>query len=400
MRYVVIGGGIAGLTAARRIRALDPSAEVTVLQEEPVLYYLRPGLISVLAGEKAIADISPFPREWFERQGIAYRAGVRAARLVPDRREVELEGGDVLRYDRVLLATGAEPFIPPIPGLSPDREGIFALRRAADAARITAYLERARRAIVVGGGLLGLEAARALTRRGLSAVVLESRPWLLPRQLDRQGSGVLARALGEMGIEVRTGAVCRGIPGEGAVAGVELEGGERVAGEMVLVSTGIVPRTDLARGAGIGVGRGIVVDDHMATSAPDVLACGDAAEWRGRVYGVVPAAREQAEVAAANVVEPGSVRYGGTVPAVRLKVAGVDLLCVGETQPEGGPHSEARYADPERGIYRKFVWDKKGKLVGAIVLGEKAPAVEALVKGGVEAPPILEDLLAGAYPRA
>ncbi|NOX45176.1 MAG: NAD(P)/FAD-dependent oxidoreductase, partial [Caldiserica bacterium] len=242
MRHVVVGGGIAGLTAARRLRALDPSAEITVLQEEPLPYYLRPGLISVLAGEKDIADISPFPPEWFERQGIAYRPGVRAVRLAPDRREVELAGGERVTYDRLLLATGAEPFIPPIPGLSLDREGIFALRRAADAERIIAYLERAKRAIVVGGGLLGLEAARALTRRGLSAVVLESRPWLLPRQLDRRGSEVLARVLAEMGIEVRTGVVCRGIPGEGAVTGVQLEGGGRIAGEMVLVSTGIVPR--------------------------------------------------------------------------------------------------------------------------------------------------------------
>jgi nitrite reductase (NADH) large subunit len=195
----------------------------------------------------------------------------------------------------------------------------------------------------------------------VAVTVLEAHSWLLPRQLDRQGSEVLARILREMGIEVRAGVKCQEILGEEEVAGVGLEGGEVIPGEMVLISAGIRPRVELAVDAELLVSRGIVVDDYMRTGTPGVFACGDAAEWRGRIYGVVPAAREQAEVAAVNMYEEGSARYGGTVPAVRLKVAGVELLCVGDTQPQGGPHSEARHADPERGLYRKFVWDTRGR---------------------------------------
>ncbi|MGY4706151.1 NAD(P)/FAD-dependent oxidoreductase [Candidatus Bipolaricaulota sp. J31] len=397
MRYVIVGGGIGGLTAARRLRDLDPPAEITVLQEEPFYYYLRPGLISVLAGERSIDEISPFPPEWFARHGISYRPGTKVVRILPDRREVECGDGARLPYDRLLLATGSEPFVPPVAGIA-GKEGVFALRRAADVERILAYLERAKRAVVVGGGLLGLEAARALVRRGLGVTVLEANGWLLPRQLDREGSAVLAQVLGEMGIEVRTGVMAREILGERVVTGVGLEGGEVIAGEMVLFSAGIRPRVELAAGLGLPVSRGVAVDDFMGTGAPGIFACGDVAEWRGRVYGVVPAAREQAGVAAANMYAEGSARYGGTIPAVRLKVVGVELLCVGDTQPRGGPYSEARHADPERGIYRKFVWDGEGKLVGAVILGEKATAVESLVKEGVAALPLLEDLLSGSYP--
>ncbi len=395
--YLVIGGGIAGVTAARRLRSLDPSAGILILQEEPRLYYLRPGLISVLAGERDLEGITPFPKSWYGEQGIDYRPGKRVVRIDPRDRWVELEDGERLSYGKLLLATGAEPFIPPIPGLEPGKD-IFTLRRFADAERIISRTEGAGSAVVIGGGLLGLEAARALTMRGLSVTVVELAPWLLPRQLDRQGGEVLARILDEMGIGLRLGVRCSAAVAKGDSWEILLDDGSTAAGDFILVSTGIVPRVDLAQGAGIALKRGVLVDDFMATDAPDVFACGDVAEWRGIVYGVVPAAREQAEVAAANMVDPGSARYGGTVPAVRLKVAGVNLICAGETQPQGGPLSEARYADPEAGIYRKFVWDRKGRLVGAVVLGERAFGIEELVRKGVQAPPVLEDLLAGTYP--
>ncbi len=381
MNYVIVGGGIAGITAARRLRALAPGSRVTLVEAEPRPYYLRPGLIAVLAGEKSLEDISPYPPSWYEEQGIEFRPGNPAVELDPAGQRLGLASGETLAYDRLLLATGAEAFRPPIPGA--DLAGVFTLRSAADVERIRTRAEEANAALVIGGGWLGLEAARALRSHGLSVTVLERSPWLLPRQLDPQGGEVLASQLANQGIDVRVGSECRALRGSSAVERALLGEGEELEVELVVISAGIRPRVVLAAQAGIEVNRGVVVDDTLATSAPGVYACGDVAEWQGKVYGIVPAAREQGRVAVANMVEPGSVRYRGTVVQNRLKVAGVDLLCLGDTQPQGGPGEEHRHADPERGVYRKLVV-REGRLVGAILLGDLSGegAIRELIVSG------------------
>ncbi len=394
MDFVIVGGGLAGVTAARTLRALDPHAGITVLEAEPTPYYLRPGLIDVLAGRKALPEITPFPRAWYEHRGIAYRSGTPAVSLSPGTHRVEVASGESIPYDRLLLSPGAEALVPEIPGVQVP--GAFTFRSAADAERIRTWAEGSRRAAVIGGGWLGIESARALRDLGLSVTLLERGPWLLCRQLDEGAATVLAGLLAAQGIEVKTGAISEAILGDSQVRGVRLEGGEVVNADLVLISAGIRPRTGLAAAAGLAVGRGIVVDDHLATSAPDVYAAGDGAEWRGKVYGIVPAAREQGEAAARNMLARGSVTYGGTAPSNRLKVAGVDLLCLGNTQPQGGALRELRAAEPEKGRYAKFVLGPEGELAGAILLGlpELAPPVEGLLEAGIPAEDDLRRLLA------
>lgn len=391
---LILGGGLAGVTAARTLRALDAAAEIVVLEAEPTPYYLRPGLIEVLAGRRTLAEITPFPRVWFEHRRITYRSGTAAVALRPEAHRVELASGETLVYDRVLLAQGAEAAHVGIPGS--DRDGVFTLRSAADVERIRTRAEQVSAAVVVGGGWLGTEAARALRDLGLTVTLLERGPWLLCRQLDQGGAGVLAASLVSQGIEVRVGAVCEEIQGRHAVEAVRLADGTVVAVGLVVISAGIRPRIGLAFDAGLATHHGVVVDDHLATSAPDVFAAGDVAEWQGRVYGIIAAAREQGEAAARNMLALGSVRYPGTTPSNTLKVAGVDLICLGDTQPQGGPRRELRRADPSGGRYVKFVLGPDGELVGAILVGapDLAGPVEELAQAGVPAEDDLKRLLA------
>ncbi len=365
VRHVIVGGGTAGVTAAQRLRTLDPAASIVLVEAEAVPHYLRPGLIDVLARKKELSEITPYPREWFKKRGIEYRLGEAAVAVDPARQEVFLSSGKTLLYDRLLLALGAEPIRPKIPGA--DLPGVFTLRTAADVERIRTWAEGRKHAVVLGGGWLGLEAAYALRSRLERVVVLDRGAWPLPRQLDRDAGEVLAALLHEKGLEIRGETEIAEIQGPGEVQEVLLSSGEVLPADLVLIAIGVRPRVGLAQDAGIAVNQGIVVDDFLETTVPGVYAAGDVAEWRSRVYGIIPAAREQALVAAQNMVALGSVRYAGTGPAQRLKVAGVELLCLGETQPGGGPLLEEKIRDAGR--YLKLVLDGERRLRGAIALG-------------------------------
>ncbi len=391
--YLILGGGLAGVTAARTLRSLEAVGEIVVLEAETSPYYLRPGLIEVLAGRRTLAEITPFPRVWFEHRRITYRSGATAVALRPERHEVELASGETLAYDRVLLACGAEAARLELPGA--DLEGVFTLRSAADVERIRTRAGEVSGSAVVGGGWLGIEVARALRDHGLSVALLERGPWILCRQLDQGGAAILAGVLASQGIEVQVGVAPAAIRGKREAEEVVLADGNRIAAGLVVVAAGIRSRVGLAQAAGLTTKQGVVVDDHLATSAPDVFAAGDVAEWAGRVYGIVAAAREQGEAAARNMLAPGSVRYPGTTPSNKLKVAGLDLVCVGDTQPQGGPRRELRHADPAGGRYVKFVLGTEGELHGAILLGtpELTDPVEELARAGVPAEDDLHRLL-------
>lgn len=367
-RYVIIGNGVAGVTAAQSIARARPGADLHIYAAEPYPYYRRPQLPDYIAGIVAEADIFYRPPEWYEQQGIRVHLNAPVAELDPSAHHLRLTDGTAVPYDRLLLATGGLAWMPPIEGVN--CRGVFTLRTLDDARAIRQFAQSARRGVVVGGGLLGLETARALRALGLEVTVLEFAPYLMPRQLDREGAAVLEMLLERMGIQAVTGAVSEAILGDGTVQAVRLKDGREFPADLVVCSTGIRPDVTLARQAGLTVALGVVVDEHLQTSAPDVYAAGDVAEAGGIVYGIVPAAIEQARVAAANIVAPGSAIYAGTLPATTLKVVGAELTSLGECVTEGADLLQLRRTDPQSGRYRKLAL-RDGRIVGAILLNER-----------------------------
>lgn len=367
-RYVIIGNGVAGVTAAQSIVRAQPEADLHIYAAEPYPYYRRPQLPDYIAGIVAEADIFYRPPEWYEQQGIRVHLSAPVAELSPQAHRLRLADGKTVPYDRLLLATGGLAWIPPIEGA--DRRGVFTLRTLDDARAIRQFAQSVRRGVVIGGGLLGLETARALRALGLEVTVLEFAPYLMPRQLDREGAAVLETLLGQMDIQAVTRAVTEAILGDGAVRAVRLKDGREFPADMVVCSTGIRPDVTLARQAGLAVNQGVVVDEHLQTSAPDVYAAGDVAEANGVVYGLVPAAIEQARAAAANMVTPGSVTYSGTLPVTTLKVVGAELTSLGECVAEGADLLQLRRSDPQKGRYRKLAL-REGRIIGAILLNER-----------------------------
>ena len=370
LRYVIVGNGVAGVTAAQSIVRADPAAEVHIFGVEPYPYYQRPRLWEFLAGEIEQQTLYFRPLEWYAAQGIQVHLGERVTALDPAEHRLTLADRGSTKfvvYDRLLLATGAQPFVPPFAGA--DKDGVFTLRTLDDARAMKAYAGDVLSVVVIGCGLLGLETARALLSLGLDVSLIESAPHLLPRQLDAEGAQVLQARLEATGLHFLTNAATEAILGNGRVTGVRLKDGRVVEGEMVLISTGIRSRVDLAREAGLEVNRGLIVDEQLRTSAADVYAAGDVAEFEGVVYGIIPAAIEQAQVAAANMVADGSAIYSGTVPATTLKIVGIDLTSLGEATATGDELVVLRQMDPATGVYQRLAL-RDGKIVGAILLGD------------------------------
>jgi len=266
-----------------------------------------------------------------------------------------------------------------------EKDGVFTLRTLDDALTIKACAQEGSRAIVIGGGLLGLETARALHTTGLKVTVIEFFPHLLPRQLDAQGAEVLQSLLEAQGLKIVTGGKTEAILGDGRAKGVRLQDNRVIAGEMVIFSTGIRSEVALALAAGLEVNRGIVVNERLQTSADDIFAAGDAAEFEGRVYGIIPAAIEQARVAATNMVAPGSDTYAGTLPTTTLKVAGAELTSVGESVAQAEESDQLRRVDLAAGRYRKLVL-RDGRIVGAISLNDRKRAglITRLIEQGAD----------------
>jgi len=390
VKHVIVGNGVAGVTAARGIVRADPSAEVHIFGFEPYPYYRRPLLWEFIAGQIERHALYFRPLDWYAGRSIQLHLGARVTGLDPvgHRLDVEVSGGRPasarsVEYDRLLLATGGRPFVPPCEGV--EKDGVFTLRTLDDALAIKAYARKASTAIVIGGGLLGLETARALRTTGLKVTVIEFFPHLLPRQLDAQGAEVLQSLLEAQGLKIVTGGKTEAVFGDGRAKGVRLQDRRVIAGEMVIFSTGIRSEVRLARAAGLEVNRGIVVNERLQTSADDIFAVGDAAEFEGRVYGIIPAAIEQARVAAASMVASGSAVYAGTLPTTTLKVAGAELTSVGESVAEAEDCEQLRRVDLAAGRYRKLVL-RGGRIVGAISLNdrERARLITRLIEGGVD----------------
>jgi nitrite reductase (NADH) large subunit len=388
VRFVIAGNGIAAITAARTIRAASPDGEIEIYTEAPRPFYLRPRLIPFLAGRLKQEDLYVYSPKWYASRGIVVHLATPVVGLDPGERRIHVENGDGVGYDRLLLAVGSHPFVPSLEGWG--QQGVFTLRSVDDALAIKSHAETClsagqREAVVIGGGLLGLECAHALTALGMLVTVLQAGPWLLHKQIDRDGAEILEGQLEKLGIRCLSGVVPSAILSDGGVSGVLLEDGRRVSGSLVLCAAGVRANLDLATESGLAVKRGVLVDNEMRTSAGQVYAAGDVAEYDGEAWCIIPAAVEQARVAGANMVSEGSASYEGTVPSTTLKVVGLDLTSIGVISGEEKGFEELRNADPAKGVYEKLVL-QDGRVVGAILLGSRSrvPVVSKLVAQGID----------------
>jgi nitrite reductase (NADH) large subunit len=367
LRVIIVGNGLAGIISAKTLRELDEKVEIEVFAEERYRYYPRPNLIEFLAGTIPLERMFAFPQEWYREQNINIHLGKPVTRIFPDSQEIEVAGGKKEKYESLLLANGSFSFIPPFKGT--DKKGIFALRALDDAFELLEYLKNHQRVAVIGGGLLGLEIARAMKSRGARVDVVEFFDRLLPRQLDIQGASLLKAQVENMGINVHLGLATEEILGQNDVRGLRFKGEREIEMDMAIVAAGVRSNIRLAKEAGLETDRGLVTDDYLQSSNPKIFGAGDVIQHRGRVYGIIPSSFNQARVVASNILGKKE-KYEGTVPSNTLKVAGLDLTSVGLVNPEEGTSEEFRKEKKEEGIYKKVVI-QKGVVVGAIWMGTK-----------------------------
>ena len=367
MRVIIVGNGLAGVIAAKTLRELDKKVEIEVFAEEKYHYYPRPNLIEFLAGTIPFERMFAFPQEWYKEQNINIHLGKPVTRIFPDSQEIEVAGGKKEKYESLLLANGSFSFVPPFKGT--DKKGIFALRALDDAFELLEYLKNHQRVAVIGGGLLGLEIARAMKSRGARVDVVEFFDRLLPRQLDIQGASLLKAQIENMGINVHLGLATEEILGQNDVRGLRFKGEREIEMDMAIVAAGVRSNIRLAKEAGLETDRGLVTDDYLQSSNSKIFGAGDVIQHRGRVYGIIPSSFNQARVVASNILGKKE-KYEGTVPSNTLKVAGLDLTSVGLVNPEEGTSEEFRKEKKEEGIYKKIVI-QKGVVTGAIWMGTK-----------------------------
>ncbi|MFC4004310.1 FAD-dependent oxidoreductase [Prauserella oleivorans] len=406
-KVVVLGYGMAGARLADEIRRRDPHGErvtLTVIGAEPHAAYNRVLLSAVVAGTMRPETVRLHDDDWAQRHGVDLRLGTPATGIDRAARTVRLSDGSTVGYDALVLATGSRPWLPPVEGLVNEdgslAEGALTFRTLDDCDRILDAARVGAPVAVLGGGLLGLEAARGLAGRGNLVTVVHPAPHVLERQLDRGAGRVLGRALAEFGIDFRLGrTAAKYVPGDG----LKLDDGSHVDADLLVVSTGVRAETGLAEAAGLAVDRGVVVDDALRTSDGRIHALGDCAQHPGTPSGLVQPAWEQAEVLADLLTGTDTAaRYRGTSVVTRLKARGVDLAAVGDTQTEADTEDEDAEVvcvnDPARGRYAKLVV-RDEKVAGAIVLGvpDAAAAITQLYdRGG----PVPSDRLALLLGRA
>lgn len=377
-RLVVVGNGMAGARAVEEIvaRGGGERFDITIFGDEPYGNYNRILLSNVLAGTDDAAEIYLNPMDWYAENGIDLRSGVRVVRIDRYARIVHADDGTSMRYDKLLIATGSRSFFPPIEGMWADDKnltgGVFGFRSLDDCQSMLRYAPGRRAAVVIGGGLLGLEAARGLQSHGLSVHVVHATPTLMNAQLDDTAGTILRTSVEKLGItvhtDVRTQAV---LSQDGIVTGLQFSDGTVIDCEMLVVSAGIRPNVGLAQRAGLTVERAIVVDDHMRSiDDDDVYVVGECAQHRGQVYGLVAPLWEQAVVLADHLTRADvTASYQGSRMATKLKVAGVEVAAMGLKAPERPDDEFVQFAEPKHGVYKNVIV-RDGKLVGATLVGD------------------------------
>ena len=361
--YLIIGNGVAGTTAAENIRKIDKKGNITIATGEDLPFYYRIKLNEYISGEIEENDLVAKKEEWYRDQNINLELMTRIVRGKHEEKVLITENNRTLSYDRLLIATGSHSFIPPIKGS--EKKGVFSIRTIKDARDISTYAGKIEDVVLIGGGLLGLEAGNALRKVGKKVTVVEFFPRLLPRQLDVEGAKRLQGIMEKMGFSFRLGAKTEEIAGGDQVNGVLLEDGETLSSEMVIISAGVRPNMELAKNLGLDHDKGIMVDEHLQTNRADIYAAGDVAEFKGMPYGIWPAAMEQGKIAGNNMAG-GDMVYEGTVMANTLKVVGVDLASAGNIDAENDFESEV-FTDEK--VYKKIVIENN-QITGCIMLGD------------------------------
>lgn len=387
---IIVGKGMA---ATRLVDELSQRAlgrySIAVIGAEARLAYNRVLLSPLLAGEIGEPDIELKPAAWWKARGVSTIYGRSVEAIDRAARTVTLADGLSLPYGKLVLATGSKPLKPPFPG--GELPGVATFRDTADVGLMRAYAERGANIVVIGGGLLGLEAAYGLAKAGGKVTLLHLVDRLMERQLDAEGAALLAAAMGERGITVRLNSATKGFVGVDKVEGVELQDGTVIPADLVVIAIGVRPNTDLARAAGLNVKRGVVVDDRLASDDPAIFAIGECAEHRGSVYGLVEPAYEQARVLA-TCLAGRAAAYAGSLLSTNLKVSGVGVFSAGEFEAGAGAETLV-LRDGAAGIYRKFVL-REGRLSGCVLVGDTKGALFylGLIRSGQDISAIRADL--------
>lgn len=374
-KLLIVGAGIAGLTAAEQARSHSPDVAITMISREPVLPYYRLNLTRFLAGEVEESELFIQHQKWFSARKINYVTG-EVTVIKREVKQVLLRDGSKFDYDRLIMTSGSHPFIPPIPGIT--RAGVTVLRTLQDARKIQQQLVKGLKVACIGGGLLGLEIAGALLRHGVEVSVLEGHGWLLPRQLPEAAGKILMQQLEQRGIKVCCGVRVQELVGDESVQAIRFDTGDDLPVDLVVVAAGVRPNSHLARQSGLKVETGVVVDDMMLTSDPAILAAGDIVEHRGVFYGIWPASFAQGMVAGNNAVG-GQLEFEKMPPSNRIKVLDIELFSIGQIHPED---ASTRVVELFDGTTYKGLFCRDGKVVGAALYGDTTAA--GLVKEAVE----------------
>ncbi|USX26487.1 FAD-dependent oxidoreductase [Oxalobacteraceae bacterium OTU3CINTB1] len=391
---VVIGNGMAGMRTVEELRKLDPDMyDITVFGAEPHGNYNRILLSPVLAGEKTMDDIMLNTREWYVQHGITLHAGDPVEHIDRRKRIVRARSGLEVRYDRLLIATGSKPFIIPVPGHQ--LPGVLAFRDIQDVESMLEAARNHKHAVVIGGGLLGLEAANGLQRQGMSVTVVHVTDALMNQQLDKPAAQLLQRALEDKGLTFMLNAQTAEIVGTDRATAVRFKDGSEIPADLVVMTAGVRPNIELAKAAGLHCDRAIIVDDTLQTYDPRIYAVGECVQHRSATFGLVAPIWDQARVCGAHLAGAGVRRYVQQTSPTRLKVTGVDLYSVGDFV--GGEGSEDLVLrDARRGVYKRLVL-KNNRVTGAVLYGDvkDGPWYFGLIQNNTDITSIRQTLLFG-----
>ncbi len=398
-KYLIIGNSAGGIGAAEAIREVDKSGSLMLISDEPYPAYSRPMISKYLSGEATLEKMLFRPVDFYQQNNITALLGSKVRKLRTKSRSVELENSEKIRWEKLLLAVGGNPIIPPIEGIN--NSGVFTFTTLDDAKKLSQFLVKGQTAVVIGGGLIGVSVAEALVKRGTQVTIIEMKDRILNTILDEVASQIAEEKLRQSGVRVMTGRTAEKISGAGTVSGVVLNGGEQISCNLTVLAIGVTPRVDLASSAGIAVNRGIEVDRHMATSHPDVYACGDAAEAYDFVYGtgrataIWPNAYVGGRVAGYNMAGVTAEYAGGTTVST-LNYFGMAVVAAGMVVPDSN-NCEV-FSRQKDGVYQKVII-KDDLVKGMVCVGdiEKSGITYSLMRDRVNVGSFKKLLLADDF---